>query len=285
MQLFVAFALLAASITDVTQLPMQPPASLQAFFAKQSPAAKQSLLKEMGQHGIALKMSDEQISALYIGVGSDNLLKATSLFLSENPTYETVLLKQERIKGKVNAVPDRMLIRFREKPLAIYIKWLDKGRHVGQEVIYDSSKDPKALKAHGGGWLNLITVNLTLDSGIVHAETRHYLTELGFGTLIAHLKSDRALLAKNGLSTAPVIERSVMHKGKRYWENVFETPGPPVYYAARARFLFDLETGVPMLTEIFDHQGQLQERMEYESVKWIKLDDKTFEPANPEYRF
>ena len=264
---------------------MQPPAALQAFFAKQSPADKKTILTAMGHKNIAVKMSDEQISALYTGVGSDHLLNATRAFLSENPTYETVLLKQERINGTLNAIPDRMLIRFREKPLAIYIKWLDKGRHVGQEVIYDSSKDPRRIKAHAGGWLNILAVNLTLDSGIVHAETRHDLTELGFGTLIGHLAADRALLAQNGLSTSPVIERSVMHKGKRYWENVYETPGPPKYYTARARFLFDLQTGVPMLTEIFDQQGVLQERMEYESVNWINLGDETFDPANPAYRF
>lgn len=280
-----AIALLAASVTDVTQLPAMPAPSLQAFIARQSPADKQAILTEMGKHRIALQFSDAQIAALYNGAGADILLKTTRAFLSANPTYETVLVKQERMGGKLNEIPDRMFIRFREQPLAIYIKWLKGGRHVGQEVMYDGQRDPKHLHAHGGGWLNIVTLKLALDSKTVHLETKHDLTELGFGTLIDRLEADRARIAADGLSTAPVIARSVVYKGKRYWENVYEMPGPPRYYAARARFLFDLETGMPMLMEFSDKAGVLQERMEYESVKWLRLEAEHFDTENADYRF
>lgn len=277
--------LLAAPITDVTHLPALPAEELRERIARQSREQKLEMLAKIKALRIAPKLSDAQISALYTGVGPDVLLDATTQWLAMNNTYEFIMRKQERVNGKLNETPDRMRVRYREHPKAVYAGWIEGGRHVGQEVLYDAAKDPGRLRAHAGGWLNLITVSLSIHSGIVKRETNHTIDEMGFKRIIDNLKSDRDRLIGDGLSIEPRSARSVVFEGVKYWENVFETPGPPRYYSKRARILFDLETGVPRLLEIYDPQGELLERIVFEQVTWAPLGDEVFSEDHPDYRF
>lgn len=282
---FLIAAATFAAVTATTPAISMPAAEIRRVVSAMNTAQRLEFLTEIGRQKSALGMSDEQITALYESAGSDILLKATRRFLEANPTYSFVLHKQERIDGKLNETPDVMYVRFREKPRAIYALWLKGGRHVGQEILFDEAADSKHFKAHAGGWLNLITVSLALDSSMARKESRHSIGELGLLTVIDHLEQDRVRLQKAGLSIATVRQQSTQYKGKRYWENVYETPGPPAYYAARARMLFDMENGVPRLLEVFDTQGTLIERLEYTDMKWIRLDGSAFDLKNPEYRF
>ncbi len=274
-----------SALTQPTGLLQLSGPEIRAILTGYDEAAKLELLREVGEKGIALDMTDEQITGLYEGAGPEVLIKASKAWLVENNTYEFIMLKQELVRGQWNETPDRMLVKFREKPRAVYAKWLEGGRRPGQEVIFNELKDPENLRAHAGGWLNLITVTLSLNSAIVKRDTNHTLDEMGFLELMRHLDDDRIKLEKRGLSVAPVSSRSVTYKGKRYWENVYETPGPPDFYTARARLLFDLQYAVPRLVEVFDTNGKLIERIEYEMTRWVKLDDSHFEENHPDYNF
>lgn len=277
--------LLAAPVTDVTLLPSLAADELRARIAQQTREQKLAMLAKVKDHRVAQRLSDDQIAALYTGVGPDVLLDATSQWLAMNNTYEFIMRKQERVNGKLNETPDRMRVRYREHPKAVYAGWIDGGRHVGQEVFYDAAKDKDRLRAHAGGWLNIITVSLSIHSGIVKRETNHTIDEMGFKRIVDNLKSDRDRLLGEGLSIEPRSQRSVVFEGVKYWENVYETPGPPRYYAKTARILFDLETGIPRLIEIFDPQGELHERIVFEKVTWTPLGDEVFTEDHPDYRF
>lgn len=280
-----ALALLAAPVTDVTALPALAPEALHARVAAQTHDEKIAMLAAMKDAGLAAKLTDAQIAALYTGVGTDVILDATSRWLAMHNTYSFIMRKQERIRGKLNETPDRMRVRYRETPKAVYAGWIEGGRHVGQEVLYDAAKRKDHLRAHAGGWLNIITVSLSINSGIVKRETNHTIDEMGFKRIVDNLVQDRAKLLADGRSIAPVSERSVVYEGTKYWENVYETPGPPRYYAKKARLLFDLDTGLPRLLEIFDADEQLLERIFFEEIDWRPLDGDAFSEENPAYKF
>lgn len=280
-----AALLFSALVTDATQLLSWDGERVRQVTSAQSREEKLALLQQLNEKSLARRMSDAQIQGLYTGIGSMVLLEATGLWLDAHPTYEIIFRKQERVRGEWNEVPDRMLVRYREKPRAVYAQWLEGGRHVGQEILYDERKDPQKMRAHAGGLLNLITVNVGVHSTLARRESNHDLGEMGFRRVVASLHEDRAKLVSAGKPIEPVLARSTVFEGERFWENTFVTAGPPQFYAAKAHLFFDLDTGVPRLVEIFDAKGEIQERYYYEKVRWVTLDDHAFDEENPEYDF
>ncbi|NMB76791.1 MAG: DUF1571 domain-containing protein [Myxococcales bacterium] len=60
----------------------------------------------------------------------------------------------------------------------------------------------------------------------------------------------------------------------------------PRYYGARAEFLVDRETNLPLRVTIWDWKGQVYETFEYQDLKLNPgLTSRDFDPANPAYKF
>ncbi len=280
--------LLAIALSTFPQAASLPTLSANAITRAVAPleaGERLGFLAYVRENGVIERMSDEQVTALLSSVGYDALLKNMRRFLEVNPTFEARLLKLERFEKELPEQPDRMHLRYREAPQAIYVRWLEGGPNAGQEIIFDAEKDADRLYAHAGGWLNIKNVWIARDSSIARRRTNHDVSELGFMTFVRIMEKDRRTLEENGLPWTPVKEGIVRYDKKRYWESEFVTPGPPAYYAARTRFLFDLATGMPRLIEIFDADSKLLERYDYTSVTWGALPDNAFDPDNPEYDF
>ena len=286
MYLLIALLLSAAPPTDVTGLAHLSPEAIRRYAAGLDPRSKIALQHEIWRRGVNYNLTDQQIWATQEGIGPDDMLLAARGCLAAGNCYEALLLKQERKDGKYNAVPDRIQIRVCESPRRLWMRWLPGGRHAGQEAIFDASRDPLHLRVHGGGILNVINLTIGLDGAFAKEDTEHHVTELSFGGLFEKIEADRVQLRKEGRPIDPVIHRSTVFKGRRYWEMLYKTPpGPPLYYSWETRFLFDLDSGMPRVTEVYDRDMKIRERYEFETLRWEPSPKGWFDEKNPEYKF
>ena len=272
-------------VTSSTEVRALAPEAIHEMVSELSLDERVTVFRDSLSSGLAAEIDDERIRAFMRGVGQEAQIKAVNQFLQENPTYETLLLKQERVGRRWNDKPDRMLVRYRAEPHAMYIRWERGGPNARRQLLFDSSKEPNRFLVNEGGLLGIVSITLDLDSSLVGRETNHRLTDLSFQTFLDYLEADRQVLLANGESTQPKVERVTEHRGERMWENVFETPGTEEYYAPKARFLFDMSTGVPRLVEIFETDGTLRERFEFKNIRWIALGDDVFDRDNDDYSF
>ena len=71
--------------------------------------------------------------------------------------YTAVLVKQERF-GKKLAPEEEILFKF-AKPFRVYMRWVGKVSR-GQEALYVQGENKNRLKAHKGGFLGMVSVNV-----------------------------------------------------------------------------------------------------------------------------
>lgn len=71
--------------------------------------------------------------------------------------YTAVLVKRERF-GKKLAQEEEILFKF-AKPFRVYMRWVGKVNR-GQEALYVQGENKDRLKAHKGGFLGLVSVNV-----------------------------------------------------------------------------------------------------------------------------
>lgn len=91
--------------------------------------------------------------------GEDPLAQAkASLEVSRSLSdYTAVLVKQERF-GRKLAPEEKVLFKY-ANPDRVYMRWIGKVNK-GQEALYVKGQNEDRLKAHKGGFLGLVTVNL-----------------------------------------------------------------------------------------------------------------------------
>ncbi|NLH49219.1 MAG: DUF1571 domain-containing protein [Myxococcales bacterium] len=197
--------------------------------------------------------------------------------------YSCVLIKQERIKGKLQE-KNTSLLKFR-KPGDIYMKWI-KEPHLGRELIYRLGKDEKLL-VHEGGLLSVATVSLSLDSSLLRADTNHKLTELDIGNtlkmiydnLYRGLKANEVTLQfKGGSDLGGRLVYTV--------ESRFANAAARRYYSPRTVISHDVITGMPLKVVNYDAAGQLNEDFEWSQIRFnTGLTDRDFDPKNKDYKF
>ncbi|WP_300672111.1 DUF1571 domain-containing protein [Desulfoluna sp.] len=84
--------------------------------------------------------------------------------------YMAVLVKQEQFEGKL-APEERILIKY-ANPDKVYMRWIGK-INKGQEALYVKGQNEDRLKAHKGGFLGLVTVNVD-PTGKMAMEGQHH---------------------------------------------------------------------------------------------------------------
>lgn len=124
---------------------------------------------------------------------------------------------QQRVNGKWQTKPAHMLVRYRQEPRQVYVKWVADGRNAGQEMIYDEKKDPDQLYAHSGGILNFVSFRVPIDDARVKAQSNHTVRELDidyFSDLfLAELKRYRAAGVEKPSKIEVLSDHGARHDG------------------------------------------------------------------------
>lgn len=221
--------------------------------------------------------------------------------------YTAKLTKTERINKRL--LPTTLMdmkLRYREQEpnssirgSDLYFKFLEPRAQAGREVIYAPLKYNGKIKAHEGGFLGLITVDLTPNSQLAMRGNRYPLTDAGIEKLIVKLiergERDRA-------RGDCVVNRTTGHEIAGISCELIEVIHPEKFYTVRGRefeydffkaqIWFDMEQLVPVKyssyqwAETSDSEPLLDEEYIYTDLKFnVGLQDIDFDIENKAYAF
>jgi len=209
--------------------------------------------------------------------------------LAKVKDYSTVFIKKERIKGKL--LQQSMLMKVRQDPFAVYIKYQDP--HAGREVIYVDGKNKGKLLVHEEGIVGLVgTLSFAPTSPEAMEENRHPVSKAGMKTmldlLVAQWESELKYgetdvkfypNAKVGSVDCKLIESS--HPEKR-----------PHFNFQKSCLYVDKQTNLPIRLEQYGFPAKageaspVEEEYSYTNIRLnIGLTETDFDTKNKNYNF
>jgi outer membrane lipoprotein-sorting protein len=203
--------------------------------------------------------------------------------LAKVDNYTAVFHRIERVNGKL--IPEETAFLKFKRPFKVYMKWINPLQ--GQESLYVEGTNNNKVRAHGTGLTKLITVNLNPTGSMAMENSRHPITEAGLEFLVKTIGSNlqRGLRAGE-LTSKDHGEQKVYGRKTRELEGILPKDPAKGYYCYRCIVNLDVETQMPIKTQIFDWEDQLIECYGYENLSLNPgLSDKDFDPKNPEYHF
>jgi hypothetical protein len=216
-------------------------------------------------------------------VNLEQWMKQTEQALTNVHDYTALFHRQEFVGGKL--LPEEVTFLKFQRPLKVYLRWLSP--HKGQESLYVAGTNHNKIRAHAGGLLGMITVNLEPTGAKAMEDSRHPITEAGLHHLVGKITANmRRALRAGEFEAKDHGEQTVYGRKTRELEGILSKDPAKGYYCYRCIVNLDLETRMPIRTQIFDWENRLVECYGYEQLKLNPgLTDKDFDPRNPEYHF
>ncbi len=196
--------------------------------------------------------------------------------------YTCRFYKKELVKGKYVEQKD-ILLKHR-KPFSFYLKWTE-GDDKGTEVIYVQGRNDNKLKAHAGGMLKWLTLNLDPGGSIAMKNNRHTVLDAHIGKVIEICDKNYKLAKHLGVGRFEPCEEKMI--GGRPGICIKATfPEDKRFYGGTNYIYVDKEYKFPVAVEIYGWSDELLEKYEYTHLKLnVGLTDKDFDPKNKEYEF
>ncbi|MEC5405566.1 DUF1571 domain-containing protein [Paraburkholderia sp. MPAMCS5] len=242
-------------------------------------------LRAAQRSGALAQLSDDDLVALFKSL--DPL--ALPRYIKEGPngyaSYEFTMSRSERIHGQWPDKPDHMLVRVAHDPLRIYAKWLPDGARAGQEIIYDESKRTDEMYGHLGGIMNVMPLWTSLTGALARSQSNHNVRDLGTEYIAQQYLSEGKKYIAAGLPRSTQVEVKTID-GVRVVAFTFETPtGQPQFYAKKETLGLDLRHPYFRTIESYGNDGQIFEKIVFETITPKTFDDSTFDPKNSAYKF
>jgi outer membrane lipoprotein-sorting protein len=197
--------------------------------------------------------------------------------------YTAVFHRVELVGGQM--IPEEVAFVKFKAPFKIYMLRLKPTK--GQETVYVQGVNGNRILAHTTGIAGLLNVNLEPTSARAMKTSRHPITDAGISNLVVKITSNvRRALQAGELVCFDHGQEVIYGRTTRQWEGVLSKDPSKGYYCYRCIVNLDLETKLPIKTQIFDWDNRLIECYTYEDLKLNPgLTDKDFDPNNPDYHF
>jgi len=198
--------------------------------------------------------------------------------------YTSILYKQERLGDKLQGV-EKILLKYREKPHGIYMKWLE-GPWAGRELVYsEKALGAGKVRVRESGFLGIIPVTLPVDSELAKRGSNHMVTEIGLKYLLGMIEKDYRSAAPKG--ELQRINRGMVEvDGRKVFQTESILPQDPVkgYYCYRMEHYIDFIRSLEIKAVVYRWDNQLYESYTYTQIKINSgLTDRDFDPENPDY--
>ncbi|MBN1573775.1 MAG: DUF1571 domain-containing protein [Deltaproteobacteria bacterium] len=194
--------------------------------------------------------------------------------------YTLTLIKQERIRGKLN--PAQNIYVKWKKPLMIYLK-INSGNDSGREIIYVRGKNNDKMIVSPGGILGAITIKISPESRMAMRNNRHSVAEAGMASTMRRINTT----IKEDMKK-PNHKIRLTYVGEEMYGDT-ETVHVRVEnssYAARTEIYIYKSSRLIYALFSYDEKGGLIESYIYKDIKTdVDLTDKDFDPKNKEYKF
>jgi len=203
--------------------------------------------------------------------------------LTKVDNYTALFHRVEFVDGKLT--PEEVAFLKFKHPFKIYFRWVMPAK--GQESLYIDGANNNKIRAHASGLIGFVTVNLDPKGSKAMQNSRHPITEAGLHNLVAKITSNMRRAQKAGEFVAKDHgEQTVYGRKTRELEGILPKDASKGYYCYRCIVNLDLETKMPVKTQIFDWDDRLVECYGYERLNLNPgLTDKDFDSKNPEYHF
>jgi hypothetical protein len=199
-------------------------------------------------------------------------------------SYTAVVHKQQRIAGKL--FPEETIFLKFKKPFSLYMKWIE-APYQGSELLYVAGWNENRVRAHRGGLLRFITLNLDpRDPGLM-ADNLRPVTDLGIGQLVKFVAVNvRTAINAGNLGFSERGEEPVYGRKTRVLEVVFPDEYAGDYDGHRLVINQDLESKILIRIRVYDQDDQLVENYGYKDLDLdARLAEADFDPAHSDYRF
>jgi Protein of unknown function (DUF1571) len=207
--------------------------------------------------------------------------------------YTATFVKRERVKGDL-LEKETVFMKHRVTPRSVYMKWT-KDPHEGRETLFVKGKNDNEIKAHEGGLLNVLNVNLDPFGKMAGKANRHTIYQAGIGQTVGLIAGDMKLARERAEGTfvdlgMKNIEGSQLHCYKATFPEAHVKKGVKAkkgkYYSGNIQICMDPKTGLPLSIEHRSMKGTLLEFYAYTNVKLnVGLTNKDFDPDNDAYGF
>jgi Protein of unknown function (DUF1571) len=199
-------------------------------------------------------------------------------------SYIFRLKRREVVKGR--KMPEEvLLVKVRRQPYSVFVKCLSEPGK-GREVIYVEGKYKNQIQV-------LLPKNdlrsllgrrhsVALDDPQVRAESRHPITQTGFGSMIDHFGRVVASVEK-GDARAGVVKYLGRQKRPEFAQEVeavrelVPAGDPDLPKGGERLWYFDADSGLPVLRIARDRNGREIEYYCHDHIQWpVRLDDDDF---------
>lgn len=198
--------------------------------------------------------------------------------------YSAVLYKRERIGGDLQGI-EKIQLKYRKTPRAIYMKWLD-GPFKGRELIYNKRLINNAdIRVRESGLLGVIPVTIDANSVIARRGTNHIALEVGLENILDMIERDYKKSFANGDLTR--INHGIVNlDGRKVYKLETQLPKKhrDKYYGMRINHYIDYLRALEIKVEVYNWENQLYESYYYDEIRLnAKFSDDDFNPDNPAY--
>jgi len=216
---------------------------------------------------------------------ADQLLAGMATAYAGVESYTARFVRQEMVDGILKP-REEVLLKFR-RPGLLYLRWVA-GPPAGREILFVPDRnDSRMLVREPGLLASLATIVMAPDSPRVLEESRHAVTDIGIGRLIALiLDNARRASAAGELGVRDLGVVTVPDGSGRRVEVVLPRQREKAYYCSRLDLIVATGSGLPVRATIYDWDDRMVADYTYLDLKLNpELTAKDFDPANPEYKF
>jgi hypothetical protein len=201
---------------------------------------------------------------------TEALLRESRARIDALGTYRMTFTKEERLaSGWVG--PQTMDLIVREHPFAVRAT-VTAGPNQGRKFLFDSTQRKRELRVREAGLLGITALWIDIDSALTRDDTRHPVTELGYG--FVHRMIERDARLSRPVGGHDVVDEGLDKSGAHCF--VLTPPaGLTNLYAQRTRMCVDEQTKMITSLEVSDAKG-VRERFRFHLVE-ANLTDVTFD--------
>ncbi len=215
---------------------------------------------------------------------ADRLVKQLLQATGQLRDYQTVLTKQQRIRGELRAT-ETIRLKHRLAPECRYLLWLE-GPNEDREVLHCPNRDEGKMKVHEGGFLGLITIWLDPFGKRARRDDLHPITETGIYTIAALVRDDHAYHEKTRDARVELSQRAVHEQPSTCISSPTGTSLSTLYVAGRREVCVHDQLNLPTEVHIWSEAGELMEHYTFRDYQPNPgFTDADFDPDNPDYRF
>jgi hypothetical protein len=186
--------------------------------------------------------------------------------------YRCTFIKRERVNGKLQ--PENIIaMQLRVKPFSVFLDWQSPRDLVGQQACYVAGRNDGKMRVHTtgvAGVLGFMTIDLN-DSRVMD-NSRHAITEAGFGNLIERFSHCWETAKKQGKAEVKVALYEYNKRRCLRIETTYADAKTAPDGVWRSVLYLDKETRLPVRCECYDaprdgaKEGELIEMYSFVNV-------------------